>query len=171
MSDSPNPVPRTRADVLPGYTLSEPSMFTHFDVEEELHRRLVATLVGGAARATPEAIDQVTTKAMEVVSRRPLAALSQEYFSAIIGDRSLTAYLTWCCARRVHPAVSLTAITKLVTEDNFWTVRNAALELFGIIAKNAVAVEETKEAESPSTSTASPKPSVSVESPGPTSSE
>jgi hypothetical protein len=159
MSDTPNPAPKTRADVLPGYTLSEPSMFAHFDVEEELHRRLVATLVGGAARSTPEAIDQVTSKAMEVVSRRPLAALSQEYFSAIIGDRSLTAYLAWACARRNHPAASLSVIEKLITEENFWAVRNAVLELFGIISKNVDAVEPPKATESPSTSTESPKPS------------
>jgi hypothetical protein len=160
---------KTRGDVLPGFVLSTPTIFAEYDIAEEMHRRLVATLVAGAVRVDANLFDRAMEKAESLVKLKPFAARTKQYDEAILRDESLTPFLAWSCARRNHAAVTLPTIEKLITDENFYTVRVAVLDLFGFQPKNDGGEPAPQTAPAASTSTPSPESSASEGSPGPKS--
>ena len=140
MSDPNSFVPKVRADVLPGYTLAQPGWMAKFTLEDQIHVRFEARFVQVGVLADPTCYEAARAAASSVASKRPFAVDTDAYFDVIREDRLLTPYLLWGTLRKFHKDVTLAAAEDLLTDDNFWEVRGAVLELWGFVKKPAAGV-------------------------------
>lgn len=119
-----------RADVLPGYELSQFTFSMYGMVEEELERRHIRNAALGAADAPAEVRETVLKLALEDV-REGRLCFGHSAFDAHVKAQSTLPMILWICLRRKHPGLIQADAEKLVTPDNERAVYWAVLECMG----------------------------------------
>ncbi len=128
-TDPTAPAPKTRTDVLTGYTLSEPPFLSNAEIENELDQQLVGTLIAGAKLADPLNGTSFALQAAAVLlGTRPHAHPSTAFDMGVFRDNMIPSVLH-ACLKRHHPEISRQKAMQLVTDDNRQQVQRACLEL------------------------------------------